>query len=803
MIGVIGAITRLLRPLLDPPDWPRALAVLALIAVTGFFRFANLGYSELQGDEARAVLMAHELRRSGDAEVLLLHKKGPLEILLPAALMFRGDLGETTARLPFAVAGFLGVLAVLVLGARWWGARAGWVAAMLLALDGYLIAFARIVQYQSVVFLCSVLAVGCAWRFYRRAADGDRALALAGLLVGLGTWAHYEMVFALPPVAWLALARAREEGWGARAALRRFAPAALLLAGVAALFYLPFVRHPHFAATSAYILDRRVGNPPYNMLADFFDRASFYNASYYVVAMAAALAAVVAARLRGAWGRGGTILAAAWLGALGVLAARPEWFAIGPAGADPPRSLAVLVFAPVGIALLADARADAPWRAALLWLAGPFLAAGFLVQKPHTHFYTMLPAWALVVGWGADRGLAFVKDRGGRAAAWAIALVAGAGLFAVLAVHQYVVFIRHTPEYKRVYPEARLPGYWVPFGDEPPRGGYFGFPYRAGWNTVRALFEVGGLSGDYDSNEEPLITGWYTGGAPRCPGRPRYYIVAWRPQDAEDIPLSDVERDYHLHLVIRVGGMDKLWVYDREPVPGGPITLDDDPAAIYDWLTFVPGFEGPGPGGGPSRPGRSVPVAQSLALPLPEVARDARFGDAIQLAGADFPLLSEAAGALAWEAPADDAGRGGDAIGDLESVGGGPGNTAPVPVLRRPFADNVLGVTLVWEALGAVDRDYSVFVHLVDAGGRTVAQSDGWPDCGRSATSAWRTGEVRYDPRTLPLPGDLPEGRYTVRAGLYDPADGERLAVQEGLGAPRDAVDLWAFDLADEAGGAP
>lgn len=580
--------------------WP---AIALVIALAALFRFVNLGYSEFQGDEARAVMMAHEMVRTRSPEILLQHKKGPLEIVLPAATLRWGDLRESTARLPFAIAGFLGVLAILALGTRLWGFRAGFAAAVALAIDGYLIAFSRIVQYQSLVFLFSVLAVWCAWRFYRRAADGDRALLIAALCIGFGTWAHYEMVFAAPPVAWLALARGREEKWGAREWLRRLLPPAFVAAAVVALFYVPFVRNPQFAETRQYILERRVGSPPFYMLGDFFQRASFYNASYTVVLMATALVAALAARLRGAWGRAGTALGAVWLLAFAVLIARPELFAIGPADAEPRRSLAILVFLPVFLALFVAPRIDAPWRAILLWLAGPFFAASFLVQKPHTHFYTMLPAWALLAGWGADRGLAWLearRDRGQRAVG-AIARAApsaGALILALLALYPYTVFVSHDPEYKRVYPDARLPGYWMPFGDDPPRGGYFGFPYRAGWNTVRVLFESGRLSGDYDSNEESLITNWYTSGAPRCArgvdgAGPRYYLVAWRPQDAEDIPLDMIERDYHLNAVITVNGQEKLRVWDREPVAGAPLRLEDGVSTADAGLSIVAGREGP------------------------------------------------------------------------------------------------------------------------------------------------------------------------------------------------------------------
>jgi hypothetical protein len=44
----------------------------------------------------------------------------------------------------------------------------------------------------------------------------------------------------------------------------------------------------------------------------------------------------------------------------------------------------------------------------------------------------------------------------------------------------------------------------------------------------------------------------------------------------------------------------------------------------------------------------------------------------------------------------------------------------------------------------------------------------------------------------IPLPADLPQGEYRVRAGLYRPDTGERLPL---VGAAGDAVELGPFHL--------
>jgi hypothetical protein len=81
-----------------------------------FFRFKHLGYAEFLTDEARVVLRATAVVQ-GSEDVLFLHRKGPVEILLPAMFYAAtGYIDEMTARLPFAIASLLGLLAIFRLG---------------------------------------------------------------------------------------------------------------------------------------------------------------------------------------------------------------------------------------------------------------------------------------------------------------------------------------------------------------------------------------------------------------------------------------------------------------------------------------------------------------------------------------------------------------------------------------------------------------------------------------------------------------------------------------------------------------
>ncbi len=92
----------------------------------------------------------------------------------------------------------------------------------------------------------------------------------------------------------------------------------------------------------------------------------------------------------------------------------------------------------------------------------------------------------------------------------------------------------------------------------------------------------------------------------------------------------------------------------------------------------------------------------------------------------------------------------------------------------------VLPITLHWNAKQPVLEDYHVFIHLLDADGNRVAQSDNQPALWTRPTSSWTPGEPIEDRHALTVPADTPLGDYRLVAGLYLPESGERLLTKSG-----------------------
>jgi hypothetical protein len=92
-------------------------------------------------------------------------------------------------------------------------------------------------------------------------------------------------------------------------------------------------------------------------------------------------------------------------------------------------------------------------------------------------------------------------------------------------------------------------------------------------------------------------------------------------------------------------------------------------------------------------------------------------------------------------------------------------------------------ITLQWQPIALLDADYTTFVHLVNANGDKIAQSDHRPGGVYYPTSLWKPGEMLLDSHTLALPADLGPGPYTIVVGLYDgTADFQHLGEPQTIG---------------------
>jgi 4-amino-4-deoxy-L-arabinose transferase-like glycosyltransferase len=86
-------------------------------------------------------------------------------------------------------------------------------------------------------------------------------------------------------------------------------------------------------------------------------------------------------------------------------------------------------------------------------------------------------------------------------------------------------------------------------------------------------------------------------------------------------------------------------------------------------------------------------------------------------------------------------------------------------------------LTVFWQALKAMEEDYTVFIHLVDSQGHIWGQKDNPPVDGFYPTTAWEAEEIVRDQYDVGISPDAPPGQYQIEIGMYLAETGERLPV--------------------------
>lgn len=111
-----------------------------------------------------------------------------------------------------------------------------------------------------------------------------------------------------------------------------------------------------------------------------------------------------------------------------------------------------------------------------------------------------------------------------------------------------------------------------------------------------------------------------------------------------------------------------------------------------------------------------------------------------------------------------------------------------------------LTLTLYWQSQIAMDRDWSVFVHLLDENDIVVAQRDTYPGLGLMPTRKWAPGQTLADRYVVRLSDTAyAPAQARLQVGLYDFVTGERLRLLSGA----DTLTLAPIAISPNAGPTP
>ncbi len=287
------------------------------------------------------------------------------------------------------------------------------------------------------------------------------------------------------------------------------------------------------------------------------------------------------------------------------------------------------------------------------------------------------------------------------------------------APYLYIVFVRQTPEYRHVFPAARPAIYRASYGDQlPTKDGYFGFPHRAGWKVIGQLYDQGVLRGNFDSNEDYLITHWYSRKSSRCDQRPDYYFLARTPLDPVKVPIDMIKQDYHLFGSILVGGVPTIDIYSRQPVAQ---------PQQFPFEQYIGPFD---------QQQLASPTNQRVVLDLaPAELAGARWGRGLALESFQIRAI-------------------------------------------QLVAAQETTLVFRWRATEPLDRAYDVALDITDSSGQRVASVN--PLCTSAPMQDWPNHEINSTSFFLIADPSLPPGPYTLQLNLRDPQTGAILPLADG-----------------------
>ena len=703
------------------------IVVSLILLLTVGLRLTNLGYSQLQGDEATPIVRASAFVQDGE-DAVFLQPRGPLDALIPAGVMvLAGVRSELALRLPFALASVLAVGAVISLGVLLGGRLVGIVSGLMLTLDGFAIGFGRVMHYESVILLTTVacvMALHRVWMLQRASTPLDEKLAQryvwsAALLAATAMLAHYDGAIVLIAGGYLIF-----EWWRAGMRARQLgriilAPGAVAL-GIVAAFYVTFVLHPNFGETLERYSESLIEDAGFlvNNLLVYAELTGFYYGAvqFYFLALIVWVAACLPFwRQRQRWW--GAML-------MGITLALPVILIVASSFTLPFDLLALWTFM-MGIGLVLAPSVPVQNRLLWIWFGAPFFAALFLTAQPGLHFYLFSPPLALLIG-------ATIADLHQRASGLRSpnrarrSLIAGLLVLTTIStVHLYRLFISTAEHAMQTKTEQSAPWLWPTSTMSSPLL-YYGMPYDGGWRTIETLYANGALQGSYLSNIDRWITDWYTHGAEFCRHQPDYVIVDRfsQPESAQRIgaKMSD---DYSLHAIITANHEPRLLIYGRG-VAAAPKAFDIEDADLFPSNTDRPTI--------PITPWSGTAPMEPLAL---------RFGDDLALTGVRVDLSPSG-------------------VADAASVVHGGEH---------------LSISLGWRLLQETQREYTMFLQLIDANAVKAGQRDAMPACNAGETTDWRVGKEITGFYRLAMDSDTPPGVYSLIVGIYDTANQERLNV--------------------------
>lgn len=477
--------------------YSKYIPLIFLICVTLWLRLANLGYSDYQGDEIKALYKPEAGQNM--VEFFLDQRKGPTQFVVTYLLKFIDPLytNQILMRLPFAIASILAIFFFYKFVKQHFNEKIALYSSSLLSVNGIIVAFGRIVQYQSFVILFFILAL-----YFFSLSLTEVKWRIAGLYYGMAAWglsmlSHYDGIFIAPFVLyvlweWHKIFPSRKH----TVKLMHIFLSGTIVLLILGMFYIPFI-FTLSQDTLAYWQDRLSGGE--GKISSSIVTFKVYNPKlmFYVYS---GLIGIYFIKLF-------TILAAkkvVFLQKFKEIYENEFLFK---------KSLIVLV-----------------------WALGPWIFLELLTSVPGTHIYTYIVPVTILVAFGIfsieDMNKKIFNNKYGTL----LNIVGLTTAFVFMFYLTHKVFVDHSAEYP--WEEEKFLGWTLNKPNPIFHLSMFGFPYHRSWEEVGYFIQSTENNGWYSTNERSSIARHYVPFSKDTDTAGHYVYIA-NPQSFTDVPNEE------------------------------------------------------------------------------------------------------------------------------------------------------------------------------------------------------------------------------------------------------------------------
>jgi hypothetical protein len=203
----------------------------------------NLGYSDYQGDEIKALFRPSDGQTA--LEFLFSQRKGPIQFFV-TYLMSLFDptyMNQFLLRLPFALAGILAIYFFYKLVKMHFGDKIALYASLFVSMNGIFVAFSRLVQYQSFTILFFILAL-----YFFTLTIKKPKWEVKGWYWGMVFWAlsilaHYDGGFIALFALYILVTWYKQSELSDKIKRKHILFSGLIFAAMLAVFFVPYVFH--------------------------------------------------------------------------------------------------------------------------------------------------------------------------------------------------------------------------------------------------------------------------------------------------------------------------------------------------------------------------------------------------------------------------------------------------------------------------------------------------------------------------------------------------------------------------------